>query len=133
MLLAVLASVVIATCYEGDTCTTSKGERVRLACIDAAELRGKRAQPAAPEAARDYLRDLVVGKEVGIRRISEDRYGRTLGELFLGKMNVPQERWSPAVMQRFMGGTPINATGRESIKIIAVRWHLKFEQLSRLK
>lgn len=45
----------------------------------------------AAEAARDYLRDLVVGKEVGIRRISEDRYGRTVGELFLGKMNVPQE------------------------------------------
>ena len=133
MLLTVLASVVIATCYEGDTCTTSKGERVRPACIDATELRGKRAQPAAPKAALDYLKDLVVGKEVGIRRISEDRDGRTLGELFLGKMNVPQERWSPAVMQRFMGGTPINATGRESIKIIAVRWQLKFEQLSRLK
>ncbi|WP_063402860.1 hypothetical protein [Prochlorococcus marinus] len=74
----------------------------------------------------------MVGKEVGIRWIREDRYGRTVGELFLGKMKVPQEM-SPAVMQRFMGGTPINATGRESIKIIAVRWHLQFEQLSRLK
>ena len=91
MLLAVLASVVIASFYDGVTCTTSKGERGRLVFIDGAEQCGKRAQPAAPEAARDYLRDLVVGKEVGIRRISQGRYGRTVGELFLGKMNVPQE------------------------------------------
>ena len=32
MLFASLASVVIATCYDGDTCTTTTGERVRLAC-----------------------------------------------------------------------------------------------------
>ena len=32
MLIAALASVVIASCYDGDTCTTTTGERVRLAC-----------------------------------------------------------------------------------------------------
>ena len=32
MLLAALAFVVIAFCYDGDTCTTTSGERVRLAC-----------------------------------------------------------------------------------------------------
>ena len=37
MLFAALASVVIATCFDGDTCTTTTGERVRLACIDAPE------------------------------------------------------------------------------------------------
>ena len=76
MLLAALASVVIASCYDGDTCTTTNGERVRLACIDSPELRGNRAQPVLAEAACIHLRDLVVGQEVGIRRITEDRYGR---------------------------------------------------------
>ena len=61
MLLAALASVVIASCYDGDTCTTTLGERVRLACIDTPELRGNRAETELAEAARDYLRDLVVG------------------------------------------------------------------------
>ena len=91
MLLAALASVVIASCYDGDTCTTTTGERVRLACIDTPELVGKRAEPAPAKAAREHLRNLVVGKKVGIRRITEDRYGRTVAELFLGLTNVQQE------------------------------------------
>ena len=91
MLFASLASVVIATCYDGDTCTTTTGERVRLACIDTPELVGMRAEPVPARAARDHLRSLVVGKKVGIRRITKDRYGRTLAELFLGETNVQQE------------------------------------------
>ena len=91
MLFAALASVVIASCYDGDTCTTTTGERIRLACIDTPELVGKRAEPLPARAARNHLRGLVVGKEVGIRRITKDRYGRTIAELFLGKANVQQE------------------------------------------
>ena len=30
--------VVISSCYDGDTCTTSTGEKIRLACIDTPEL-----------------------------------------------------------------------------------------------
>ena len=91
MLLAALASVVIASCYDGDTCTTTTGERVRIACIDTPEIRGKRAEPIPAKAARDYLRDLVVGKKVGIRRITTDRYGRTVAELFVDEINVGQD------------------------------------------
>ena len=64
MLLALFASVVIASCFDGDTCTTTAGERIRLACIDTPELTGERAQPLTAEAARDYLRGLVVGEAV---------------------------------------------------------------------
>ena len=63
MLLAVFASAVIASSYDGDTCTTRTGERVRLACIDTPELRGKSAEPVSAMAARDYLRDLLGGQE----------------------------------------------------------------------
>lgn len=45
MLLAALASVFIASCYDGDTCTTDTSDKIRLACIDTPELRGKGAQP----------------------------------------------------------------------------------------
>ena len=91
MLFAALASVVIATCYDGDTCTTTTGERVRLACIDTPELVGKRAKPMPAKAARDHLRGLVMGKKIGIRRITKDRYGRTVAELFAGDTNVQRE------------------------------------------
>ncbi len=91
MLLAALTSVFIASCYDGDTCRTSSGDRIRLACIDTPELRGKRADPVAAKAARGYLRNLVVGRNVGIRRITTDGYGRTLPELFVNGSNVQQQ------------------------------------------
>ena len=83
--------VVITSCYDGDTCTSRTGEKIRLACIDTPELRGKRADPLPATAARDHLRELVVGRKVTIRRITTDRYGRTVAELFLNGSNVQQE------------------------------------------
>ncbi|KZR80697.1 hypothetical protein MITS9509_03538 [Synechococcus sp. MIT S9509] len=91
MLIAALASVLIASCYDGDTCTTSAGEKIRLACINTPEMRGKRADPVPAKAARDYLWSLVVGRQVSLRRITRDRYSRTVGELFLNGSNVQQQ------------------------------------------
>jgi endonuclease YncB( thermonuclease family) len=83
--------VVITSCYDGDTCTSSTGERIGLACIDTPELWGKRADPIPAKAARDYLSELVVGRKITIRRITTDRYGRTVAELFLDGSNVQQQ------------------------------------------
>ena len=76
-------SVWIESCYDGDTCTTSQGEKIRLACIDAPELRGANARPAEAKEARDFLRRAVVGRELGISRKGPDKYGRTVAELFI--------------------------------------------------
>ena len=83
--------VVITSCYDGDTCTSSTGEKIRLACIDTPELLGTRAEPVPAKEARDYLRELVVGRKVTIRRITTDRYGRTVAELFIDGSNVQQQ------------------------------------------
>ena len=83
--------VDIISCYDGDTCTSSTGERIRLACIDTPELRGKRAEPVPAKEARNYLKELVVGRKVTIRRITTDRYGRTVAELFVDGSNVQQQ------------------------------------------
>ena len=85
-----LPTVTIQNCYDGDTCTTTEGEKIRLACIDTPELRGKKADPIPAKAARDYLNDLVAGSTVTIRRIIEDRYGRTVAELSKGPMNIQE-------------------------------------------
>ena len=74
-------TVLIEICYDGDTCTTTQGEKIRLACIDTPELRGSRADPIPAQKARDFLNDLVAGKRVSIRRITKDRYSRTVAEL----------------------------------------------------
>ena len=82
--------VVITSCYDGDTCTSSTGEKIRLACIDTPELRGNNDDPIPAKEARDQLRELVVGRKVTIRRITTDRYGRTVAELFVNGSNVQQ-------------------------------------------
>ena len=85
-----LPSITIESCYDGDTCTTNKGEKIRLACIDTPELSGKKADPIPAKASRDYLNDLVTGSTITIRRITEDRYGRTVAELYKGPMNIQE-------------------------------------------
>ena len=87
---ATLPTVFIKDCYDGDTCTTSKGETIRLACIDTPELKGKKADPIQAKEARDFVNKLVAKEEVSIKRITNDRYGRTVGKLFKNEVNIQE-------------------------------------------
>ena len=82
--------ITIKDCYDGDTCTSSEGEKIRLACIDTPEIRGKRAKPNKAIAARNFLNEMIKGKKVFIRRVTEDKYGRTVGELSFNGENIQQ-------------------------------------------
>jgi len=84
-------NVTIRSCYDVDTCRTTPGEKIRLACIDTSELRGKRAQPERAKAARDRLTGMVVKRSVNLRRITTDCYGRTLVEMYVDGMNMKQD------------------------------------------
>ena len=81
-------NINIEICYDGDTCTSKQGEKIRLACIDASELRGAKANPVQAKEARDYLNSLIAGKDVDIRRITKDKYDRTVAELSISGVNV---------------------------------------------
>ena len=99
-----LPSITIQSCYDGDTCTTTDGEKIRLACIYTPELRGKKADPIPAKAAKDYLNDLVARSTVTIRRITEDRYGRTVAELSKGPMNIQEhlvEKGFASIYERY--------------------------------
>ena len=87
---ASLPIVSIKGCYDGDTCTTSKGEKIRLACIDTPELKGWDAEPILAKKARDFVNKLVANEEVFIRRITINKYGRTVGELFKNEVNIQE-------------------------------------------
>ena len=87
---AALPSVTITSCNDGDTCTTTTGEKIRLACIDTPALQGKNARPAPAMAAKYHLNGMLMNQAVGIRRITTDRYGRTVAELFIDGRNVQQ-------------------------------------------
>ena len=87
--------VKVRSCYDGDTCTLSTGEKVRLACFDTPELRGRSTGAMvsidAAMAARDHLRQMVVGREISIQRHTTDRYGRTVATLFIDGLPVGAE------------------------------------------
>ena len=83
-----MPTTIIKSCYDGDTCTTIDGERIRLACIDTPEIKGKKADPIPAKEAKDFLNNLLVNKKVYIKRITKDRYGRTVGELFKNGLNI---------------------------------------------
>ena len=83
-----LPTTLIKSCYDGDTCTTSKGEKIRLACIDSPELKGDKANPIPAKKARDYLNNLIANKLVLIKRITFDKYGRTVAELYKDEINI---------------------------------------------
>ncbi len=85
---ASLPIVFIEDCYDGDTCTTLKGEKIRIACIDTPELKGWKADPISAIEARDFVNKLLANEEVAIKRITNDRYGRTVGELFKNEVNI---------------------------------------------
>jgi endonuclease YncB( thermonuclease family) len=77
---------VITKVYDGDTVTTSTGEKIRLACIDAPEIKTNRhgkKDPIKGPASQKWLSKLVLGKEVKVERLVKDLYGRTIARLFL--------------------------------------------------
>ena len=83
-----ISSEIVEKCYDGDTCTTESGEKIRLACIDAPEIRGKNADPLKAKASREFINNLLSNKKVTIKRIDTDRYGRTVAEIFLEGKNI---------------------------------------------
>lgn len=77
---------IITNVHDGDTITTSSGEKIRLACIDAPEMtnnkHGKKDPINGPKA-KLWLSNLVLNKEVKIQRLKKDLYGRTVARIYL--------------------------------------------------
>ena len=51
-------------------------------------MKGKRADPIPAKEARDFVNKLLANKEVSVKRITNDRYGRTIGEFFIDEVNI---------------------------------------------
>jgi endonuclease YncB( thermonuclease family) len=75
---------------DGDTMTVLKTdntqEKVRLASIDTPE----KGQPYGTKA-KDALANLVFGETVRVEVVTVDRYGRTVGSVWLGDLNANAE------------------------------------------
>lgn len=83
--------------YDGDTITVDidlgfniwkRNEKIRLASINAPEVRGKNKDKGI--VVRDYLRLLILNREVTLKTIKDkkEKYGRYLGVIFLNEENI---------------------------------------------
>src|SRR5262249_56856866 len=72
---------------DGDTITVLDADQrqhtIRLNGIDAPESSQDFGQKS-----KQHLSDLIFGKEVIVSWLKQDRYGRTLGNVMIGNMNV---------------------------------------------
>ena len=85
-----ISSGKVVKVVDGDTydllTPNSRRIRIRIQGIDAPE----RGQPYY-KISRDFLRQLCLQKDVRIRVVDKDRYGRTVAETFLGDSSVAQQ------------------------------------------
>jgi len=89
-------SLKVSRVTDGDTITVRDGrieKTIRLVGIDAPEISHKKREPSQPfaQTATKYLAGLVLNKTVEIKEFGQDRYGRTLGVVFLSGKNVNLE------------------------------------------
>ena len=81
---------------DGDTINVvgnGKDEIIRLVGIDAPETSKKKRQPGQPcsQKSTKYLARLVLNKMVNIKSYGQNRYGSTMGVIYLNDINVDLE------------------------------------------
>jgi endonuclease YncB( thermonuclease family) len=72
--------------YDGDTITVGPNEKIRLMCIDTPEIRKNshgRVDTENALKARDFLRNLILDKDVVVARYGKDFFKRTLARIYL--------------------------------------------------
>lgn len=89
-ILAAAGAVCIANVHDGDSIRLCDGERIRIANIDAPEMRGSSrcdrgrggwCDYGLAIRSRDALRGFLANANVSITRLGQDRYGRTLARV----------------------------------------------------
>jgi len=103
---------IITSVYDGDTVTADidlgmkiwlRGERLRLWGIDTPEL-NRGANRALAREARDFLRELILGRRVIIKTIKDrkGKYGRYLAIIYKGEININELMVSKSYARRYM-------------------------------
>ena len=93
---------------DGDTVKVTNNDikmTIRLVGIDAPETSKKKNQPGQPFSRKStkYLASLVLNKSVEVKSYGTDRYGRTLGIVFVGDKNVNLEMIKAGLAEVYRG------------------------------
>ena len=98
----IMAVILAGHAWAGERCTAMDGatlqcgrERVRVEGLNAPELKAPGGQQA-----RQRLQQRLQAGEIVIERRGRDKYGRTLGRLFVGGKRITQSDLAPAGRQK---------------------------------
>ena len=61
-----------------------------MACIDTPELKRPKAKTVEAKESKDFSNNIVPNKQISLKRITKDRYGRTVGEFFKNGLNIQE-------------------------------------------
>ena len=113
LLLAISASAMagqfkVTRVTDGDTVKVAGNDEkmtIRLVGIDAPETSKKKNEPGQPfsQKSTKHLAGLVLNKSVEIKSYGTDRYGRTLGVIFVGEKNVNLEMVKAGLAEVYRG------------------------------
>ena len=104
-----LAGQFSVTCVtDGDTVKVTGNDVkmiIRLVGIDAPETSKKKNEPGQPFSRKStkYLTSLVLNKSVEVKSYGTDRYGRTLGIVFVSEKNVNLEMVKAGLAEVYRG------------------------------
>ena len=108
----------VSRIVDGDTIIVKKGDTkltIRLVGIDAPEISHAKHEPGQPfsQQSTKHLAGLILNQSVDIISYGNDRYGRTLGEVFLGGNNINLEMVKAGLAEALLQkGKTWNRTGR---------------------
>lgn len=103
----ILSLALVVSVHDGDTLKLDDGRTIRLSGIDAPEVN----QPYGVES-RDLLRKLTWKKSIRIETRGKDRYGRIVGEIFVGKKSINRSMVRRGAAWWFRKYAPKNACFR---------------------
>ena len=114
LIFLILPAIAIAGQYkvtrvvDGDTIKVSRDGttiNVRLVGIDAPETSKRKNEPGQPFSRKStkHLASLVLNKSVTVKSYGTDRYGRTLGVVFVGDLNVNLEMVKVGLAEVYRG------------------------------
>jgi micrococcal nuclease len=115
--LCIAGEYQVSRVVDGDTIIVKKGDiklTIRLVGIDAPEISHGKHEPGQPfsQQSTKHLAGLVLNKPVDIKSHGPDRYGRTLGEVFLDGNNINLEMVKSGLAEVYRG-TPAKGQNME--------------------
>ena len=114
--------------YDGDTITIASKLpfadsplyrlSVRLDGIDTPEIKSKSEdEKTCAKEARDAVAELILNKEIQLKNVKSEKYGRILADVYFGEIHINQWLIEKRMAVKYDGGTKIKPTSWRQYKL----------------